>query len=169
MTKLSTFGVGAHEVIVGVDRFKMYSQRQAGFVSLMHFFDAAANRHVSLLNQGCFPTEIYWKIIANTDDLTYNVCAKVSGTFRACCQENIPFGKDLMLIGFSAKSEAWKFTFLNHSTGCTMESELDKDQGTAWSVIVGAERPSIITEIQLIFKTPSLPNPNSAPGCAPAR
>jgi len=53
-----------------------YSRNQSNFISLIHFFNAAANQHFSLFNRGYFPREIYQMILANTDKHTYSACAK---------------------------------------------------------------------------------------------
>jgi hypothetical protein len=68
----------------------------------MHFFNAAAERYVAPFSQGCFPTEIYSKIIRCVDDdSTYKACAKVSKLFRAIYPGKIMFGKNLTVIKLS--------------------------------------------------------------------
>ncbi|KAI9780472.1 MAG: hypothetical protein M1839_006746 [Geoglossum umbratile] len=145
-----------------VDQLEAYFWIRAGFISLMHFFNAAANQHFSFFNRGHFPTEICQMILANTDECTYSACAKASMDFRAYSQENVLFGKDLMIIKFSAELDArrskWNFTFLDRNTGAVRELRFNEKGATAsWSPIIGTERPSIITQIGLLFSTRSVP------------
>jgi hypothetical protein len=62
-----------------------YCQRGGGFVSLIHFFNTTASRDLSKFSRGYFPTEIFTKILANTDFFTHNTYAEVSKTLRALC------------------------------------------------------------------------------------
>ncbi|KAI9767864.1 MAG: hypothetical protein M1840_005357 [Geoglossum simile] len=145
-----------------VDQLEAYFWRRAGFISLMHFFNAAANQHLSLRNRGCFPREICQMILVNTDERTYSACAKASMDSHTYAQENVLFGKDLMIIKFSTERDArrskWNFTFLDRNTGAVRELRFNEKGATAiWSPIIGAERPSIITRIELPFSTRSVP------------
>ncbi|KAI9771456.1 MAG: hypothetical protein M1840_002076 [Geoglossum simile] len=154
-----------------VDSLEAYCRRRAGFISLVHFFDGVANQHLSLFNQGYFPTEIYEMILANADEYTYNACAKASRNLRALSQRGVLFGKDLMLIKFSAErhteQQKWKFTFLDRNTGQAGESGLDEKGITAsYGPIIGSERPSIMTEIKLPFSTRSKPMQKKSYGWA---
>ncbi|KAI9761276.1 MAG: hypothetical protein M1840_001979 [Geoglossum simile] len=145
-----------------VGLLEAYFWRRAGFISLMHFFNAAANQHLSLLNRGIFPREICQMILVNTDERTYSACAKASMDSRTYAQENVLFGKDLMIIKFSTERNArrskWNFTFLDRNTGAVRELRFNEKKATAiWSPIIGAERPSVITQIELPFSTRSIP------------
>jgi hypothetical protein len=147
------------------DVLEAYCWRQKGFVSLMHFFNAAANRHLSVFGQGCFPTEIYMNILANTNEFTYNTCAKVSRTLREVHRENIHFcGKTI--TKFSAepynRQGLWIFTIRDRDDGSIKEYRLDQPRNVdlpsqmvsdSWCPIIGVARPSLIDRIRLTFVT----------------
>src|SRR5205823_2071589 len=123
-------------------------------------FNDAAYQHLqdrSLCNQGRFPGEVYGKILTNTDEITYNTCAKVSSVFRAYCQENVRFGKDLIIIDVGIEDKELKLTLLDRNTGNRIESGLNERSSRVWSPIVGMKRPSIMTGIRFMLITPSLP------------
>ncbi|KAI9675200.1 MAG: hypothetical protein M1829_003560 [Trizodia sp. TS-e1964] len=138
---------------------KPRKQKHSGFVSLLYFFDAAAKRIASPYGQGCFPTEIYSKIIQNTDALTRNTCAIVSPTFHALSRKLICLGEDWWAVPFSHALESHDslkaFPFRNRHTGVTVLSEtLETHKYYSWSPIIGVERSSIISQIQLNLPLP---------------
>jgi hypothetical protein len=107
---------------------------QAGFISLIHFFNGIADRHL--------PMEIYGRVLTNTDDIASD------------CLENVRLGRDLLIDNYSIEHQ--KFTFIHHS-GSRIESKLYKQSDWVWSPIIGANRPSIITQVKLKFNISSLP------------
>jgi hypothetical protein len=157
--------------------FQQIRRKHSGFVSLQNFFNTAANRRLSVYSLGCFPAELYAKIIANVDSSTRNACAKVSRTFRALCQERFSFGNNLTIFKFEASTyhpgsqnprqrRPWVdlddlgiFVFQDQNTGDTMRSGLsvrqqvrvaDEKRVTTWFPVVGGvTRPSMITQCQL--------------------
>lgn len=152
-------------------------RKHLGFVSLQNFFNAAANRPLSVFSNGRFPTEIYARIIANADSSTRNACAMVSRTFHVLCQERFSFSSNLSILNFEATTyplgsqnqrqrRLWVdlndlgiFTFQDHNTGHIMRSGLNvreqvlianEKNVTTWCPVVGGvARPSMMTQIQL--------------------
>lgn len=123
ITEIPTLGEGIYQK---GDPLEILCQRRAGFISLTHFFNAAANRYVRPFNQGYFPTEIYSKILANIDDdITYKANAKVSKVFRAIYPDKVMFGKHLVTAKFGAglhsKRERLIFRFQDDNTERVME------------------------------------------------
>jgi hypothetical protein len=157
-TEIATLEEGAYKI---GDKLKVLCGRRAGFISLIHFFNAAAERYVAPFSQGRFPTEIYTKILAYVDDdLTYKACAKVSKLFRAIYPGKITFGKHLTIIKFSAgqqsQREKWMFHFLHDKVEGVMEvgppQETRRERGGEyWSPIIGKKRPSIFTGVKIWF------------------
>src|SRR5436305_14982310 len=59
------------------------------------FFEAAISQTLSAFGIGCFPVEVYAKIIEYCDLQTRNTCAKVSRLFRTLCHERFHFSHGL--------------------------------------------------------------------------
>ena len=152
-------------------------RKHLGFVSLQNFFNAAANRHLSVFGNGRFPAEIYAKIIETADSSTQNACTKVSRTFRVLCQERFPLSSNLTILKFEASTHSLGpqnqrqrrsrvnlgdlgiFTFQDQDTGHITRSGFnvrhqariaDEKKVTTWCPVVGGvARPSMMTESQL--------------------
>jgi hypothetical protein len=164
ITEISTLDEGIYQK---GNQMEILCQRRAGFISLIHFFNAAADRYVAPFGQGRFPTEIYSKILVHIDDdPTYKARAKVSKVFRAIYPEKIMFGKHLMTVKFSAglhsMREKWIFSFQDRTTETVMEAAPSRRTGRSkgasyWSPIIGTKRPSIITVVEIWFETRSVP------------
>jgi hypothetical protein len=160
-TEISALGEGIY------DPLEVLCERRAGFISLIHFFDAAADRYVAPFSQGRFPTEVYSKILANVDDdMTYRARAKVSMVFRAIHPDKIMFGKHLTTVKFSAglhsKKERWIFRFQDGNTESVAEvgppqKTRRSTGGSYWSPIIGMKRPSIIPAVEIWFETQNAP------------
>ncbi len=163
--------------------FEMICRKQSGFISLQNFFNSAANRNLAIFGQGCFPTEIYAKIIADTDNSTHNACAKVSRTFRELCQDRFSFSKDFTILRFEESlgsldppyqnqrqsrchlGDTGTFTFQDWRTGDIMSSALDvrntvykgyQAKVPNWCPVVGgAARPSMMTQFRLRLGLPN--------------
>lgn len=157
-------------------------RKHLGFISLQNFFNVAANRHLSVFGNGCFPTEIYARIIEIADSSTQNACAKVSQTFRALCQERFSLSSNVTIVKFEASTNSlgsqnqrrrpWVdlndlgiFTFQDQDTGHITRSGLnarhqirmaDERGVTTWCPVVGGvARPSMMTEFQLRVLLPT--------------
>jgi hypothetical protein len=138
-----------------IEQFHEYS----GFASLWNFFNAAANRRLSVFGQGRLPNEIHAMIISYVDSLTHNVCAKVSRVFRDLCQVRFPCGNDLTIVKFEVLPYHMGgfrgiFTLQNRNTGLVTQNAshgfLTHNKLTTWCPVIGeAAQPSMMTAVNL--------------------
>lgn len=176
-------GVDANWHADAVSPVEQVCRKHLGFVSLQNFFNAAANRHLSVFGNGRFPTEIYARIIEIADSSTQNACAKVSRTFRALCQERFPLSSNFTILKFEASTYSlgsqnqrqrrpWVglndlgiFTFQDQDTGHITRSGLnvgnqvriaDEEKVTTLCPVVGGvARPSMMTQFELRVLLPT--------------
>lgn len=130
-----------------------------GFISLVHFFETAANRRLgpsSTENYGRLPSDVYMRIIDLADDETYLSFAKICQFFRTYCKKAMRLGGGRGLI---QHQDPHIFTFINRMTGYVAKYKpYMLDEGSSiprfnLSPSVGMfGRPSIINNLRLVFQ-----------------
>jgi hypothetical protein len=144
----------------------------SGFIALQTFFEAAISQTLSAFGIGCFPVEVYAKIIEYCDLQTRNTCAKVSRPFRTLCHERFHFSHGLTAFRLETLSrqsqrrlysvcfrEIGVFSFHDLKTGRILQSTLDMETPvriadrrmfSTWSPVFGeTPRPSMMTQVSL--------------------
>ncbi|RMZ76675.1 hypothetical protein DV738_g4818, partial [Chaetothyriales sp. CBS 135597] len=153
----------------------MLQDKYSGFIALMDFIEAAISRTLSAFGGGCFPVEIYAKILKYSDIETQKTCKMVSKPLRTLCHVNFPFSHGLTafhLTTFSLPSgprqfyrvdfsDIGEFSFHDVRAGRDAKLLLDankpienEDSGFVgiWSPVfgeIGGHRPSMMTQIRL--------------------
>lgn len=121
-----------------------------GFISLVRFFDTAANRRLNPCVHHCpLPVELYYRILDFTDEVTYLSYARVSTVFRRYCQKTYRIGGKKAVVKNLDPMDLAVIDRESRSGTDVRRTDYEGLTSCNYSPIVGLQRPSILDQIYL--------------------